>query len=150
MSEAEGSHFDRVKEGVGRLVGRVSLVRMEIPDGGREWCFSPDSADEKAILELLELWDRWENNGRGILFASFPERRQEITEILRILRSKIGLNKTNRYFMGYSREGDNGESGRDFFLTTFNRTLDHLAGLWRSAEKVKISGSDDSLSSEGS
>ena len=149
MDPLEKNHFALVKSGVARLVEKVRIVPMELPEGGREWCFSPGPPEEREILELLEIWDRWENNERPSLLATLPERRQEILELLRIVRSKISLNKANRYFMGYLREGTGPETGRDFFLTTFVRTVDHLAGIWDSARGKNPNVPETPLSSEG-
>lgn len=129
------THFEQIKNGVARLLEQVRIVPMDLPDGGQEWCFSPGAADEREILELLELWDRWENRERPAFLDAFPDRRQEILELLRIVRSKIALNKTNRYFMGYLRGGTGPESGRDFYWTTFVRTVDHLSGIWDAARE---------------
>lgn len=134
----EQNHFEQVKDGVARLLERVRIVPMDLPDGGQEWCFCPEEAEEREILELLEIWDRWENRERPAFLAAFPDRRQEILELLRIIRSKIALNKTNRYFMGYLREGTGPESGRDFYKTTFVRTVDHLGGIWESVREKTV------------
>lgn len=129
----EQDHFVRIKEAVERLVRRVRIVPMDLPDGGKEWCFAPDATDEREMLGLEELWDRWENRERPLFLAAFPARGQEILELFRIVRSKIGLNKTNRHFMGYLREGAGPDAGREFYVMTFVRTVDHLEGIFNAS-----------------
>jgi hypothetical protein len=150
MDPMEQNHFELVKQRVSRLVENVRIVPMELPEGAREWCFSPGTEEEREILELLEIWDRWEDRERSSILSLFPERRQEIQELMRIVRSKIALNRTNRHFMGYLREGTGPQQGRDFYLTTFVRTVDHLAGIWGSAGDRTAIVRETPLTSEGS
>ena len=133
--------FSEIKQGVDRLVREVVILPMETEDGGKEWRFAPKESDESEVSRLIALLDDWESREREALLSALPARSQEIVELLRIVRSKISLNKNNRHFMGYVREGAPLQAGRDFFVTTFVRTLDHLEGIWRSVASTDPSSS---------
>ncbi len=127
--------FEEIRKGVEGLVLKVPIQPLETEDGGKEWRFAPEEGEEREMARLLSLFDAWEAKEREGLLERFPERRQEIIEILRIVRTKIALNRTNRHFMGYLREGASPSSGREFYLTTFMRTVDHLQGLWQDVNR---------------
>ncbi len=141
--------FDQIRKGVGELVRQVAILPMETEDGAPEWCFAPGEGDNREMTRLLSLFDSWECHVRDSLLRVHPGRNQEIIEILRIVRSKIALNRTNRHFMGYIREGAPPSSGRDFYLTTFERTLDHLQGIWEETLRQEDPSASSSLLSEG-
>ncbi len=141
--------FDQIRKGVGELVRQVAILPMETEDGSPEWCFAPGEGDEREISRLLSLFDSWESYARDSLLRLHPGRNQEIIEVLRIVRSKIALNRTNRHFMGYIREGALPSTGRDFYLTTFERTLDHLQGIWEQTLRREEPSGSPSLLPEG-
>lgn len=149
MDDSGSAPFDRIRQEVSRLVETVPLVRRELPDGVREWCFAPEEEDRRVLLDLVESWDRWEDKAKPVFMDRLPGRAQEIIELLRIVRTKIGLNGTNRHFMGYVRDGSDPEAGRVFFITTLTRTLEHLATLWESVRNGPSSLPDTATSSKG-
>ena len=38
------------------------VVRKDLPGASSEWCFSPRTEDERALMEMLETWDRMEDS----------------------------------------------------------------------------------------
>ena len=141
--------FEEIKRGVDALVQMVPILPMETEDGGKEWRFAPGEGELREMARILALFDGWEEGQRETLLGGLPERRQEITEILRIVRAKITLNRTNRHFMGYLREGSPPSAGRDFYLTTFMRTVDHLQGIWQDVLRQGAPAAAPSLLPEG-
>ncbi len=141
--------FEQMRKGVEELVRQVEILPMETEDGAPEWRFAPGEGEEQKIASLLSLFDEWESRARETLVRFQPERTQEINEILRIVRSKIALNRTNRHFMGYLREGAPPSMGKDFYQTTFSRTLDHLQEIWEESLRREKAGNSSPLFPEG-
>lgn len=141
--------FEEIKKGVERLVQTVPIKPMETEDGGKEWRFAPGEAEGEEVSRLLALWEEWETREKDSLLRRLPARTQEIVELLRIVRTKIALNKTNRHFMGYLREGAEPSAGRDFYVATFVRTIDHFQGIWDSASRQDGPDVPSSQSPEG-
>jgi hypothetical protein len=141
--------FEEIKRGMQDLIYKVPILPMETEDGGREWRFAPGEGEEQEMARILAIFDGWEEGERERLLLGLQERGQEITEILRIVRAKITLNRTNRHFMGYLREGAPPSAGRDFYLTTFVRTVDHLQGIWQDVLRQDAPKPAPSLLPEG-
>jgi hypothetical protein len=106
------------------------VVRKDLPGASAEWCFSPRVEDERALLALLEEWDRMEDSLLPDLAGTPPLKQAEFREVLRIIRHKLDLNRRNRHFVGYSGKSDpDGEMGRGHFLASMERTVHHLIKL---------------------
>lgn len=136
-------------EGTRQLVQTVPVVTVRMEDGRDEWCFSPDEAHRLEMSRLEAIFDRWEKESLPAMAERHPDREGEIRELLRIVRSKILLNRTNRHFLGYVPRGGKVEDGRSFYLTTFERTFVHLTGLLSDPTKAGLSG-DPSGRTQGS
>lgn len=106
------------------------VVRKDLPGASSEWCFSPRTEDERALMEMLETWDRMEDSILPDLAGTPPLKQAEFREILRIIRHKLDLNRRNRHFVGYSGKSDpDGETGRAHFMASMERTVHHLIKL---------------------
>ncbi len=108
----------------------VQLIRKDLPGAPTEWCFSPGETETRLLLGVQEEWDRLEDAVLPLLGKIPPLKKAETTEIMRILRSKLDLNKRNRHFVGYSGKNDpDGERGRAHFLESMDRTVRHFRKL---------------------
>ncbi len=136
-------------EGARRLVLQVPVVTITMDDGRDEWCFAPEEEHRLEMSRLEKLFDRWESEVLPVLTERHPGREGEVRELLRIVRSKILLNRTNRHFLGYVPRNGKVEDGRSFYLTTFDRTFVHLTGLLSPPTEAGQSG-DSSGRTQGS
>ena len=136
-------------EGARTLVRTVPVVTVTMEDGRDEWCFAPEEEHRQEMSRLETLFDRWESAALPAMAERHPGREGEIRELLRIVRSKILLNKPNRHFLGYVPRGGKVEDGRSFYLTTFERTFVHLTGLLSQSAEAGLSG-DPSGRTQGS
>ncbi len=141
MGEEPEGLLSGLKEGTRRLVLRVPVVSVAMEDGKNEWCFSPEEEDLREMDRLEEILSRWEETVAPTMRVLHPDREGEISELFRILRAKLLLNRPNKYFLGYLRPGESSDLGRNFYLTTFDRTLSHLAGLLRRTTEGSPEGS---------
>ncbi|MGC8529828.1 MAG: hypothetical protein ACP5OP_06480 [Leptospirillia bacterium] len=135
-----GDIISDLKEGTRRLVLLVPVVAVPMEDGRDEWCFAPQESHRREMARLAALFEQWESESLPVMRASHPHREAEIRELFRIVRSKILLNNSNRHFLGYIPRGGKVEEGRSFYLTTFERTFDHLTGLLSDVTKPGLSG----------
>ena len=136
-------------EGTRQLVRTVPVVTVKMEDGRDEWCFAPQEEHHLEMSRLETLFDRWEKEFLPAMAERHPDREGEVRELLRIVRSKILLNRSNRHFLGYVPRGGTLEDGRAFYLTTFERTFVHLTGLLSQSTKPGLSG-DPSGRTKGS
>ncbi|MHB8422707.1 MAG: hypothetical protein ACYC9S_10370 [Leptospirales bacterium] len=112
------------------IIRTVSIVRKDLPGASSEWCFSPSEEESKTLLSIQEEWDRLEDRIQPSLTEIPSLKQAEIREIMRIIRSKIDLNRRNRHFVGYSGRNDpNGEIGRAHYLESMDRTVRHFKKL---------------------
>lgn len=129
-----------LKEGTRQLVLLVPVVAYPMEDGRDEWCFAPEEEHRREMARLEALFEAWEAESLPAMRERHPHREAEIRELLRIVRSKILLNKSNRHFLGYIPRGGTVEEGRAFYLTTFERTFVHLTGLLSDVAETGLSG----------
>jgi len=141
VGESTEDLLSGLKAGTRTLVLRVPVVSVAMEDGKNEWCFAPEEEDLREMERLGEILSRWEEAVAPAMRVLHPDREGEILELFRIVRAKLLLNRPNKYFFGYFRPGGSSDDGRDFYLTTFDRTLSHLAGLARKTAEDSPEGS---------
>lgn len=112
------------------VVRTVPIVRKDLPGASSEWCFSPEARESEILLGIQEDWDRLEDAILPALAGTSSLKQAEIREIMRIIRSKLDLNRRNRHFVGYSSRNDpDGEIGRAHYLESMDRTVRHFRKL---------------------
>ncbi len=112
------------------IMQTVPLVRKDLPGASSEWCFAPDARESEALLAIQEEWDRLEDFIQPSLSGIPSLKQAEIREIMRIIRSKLDLNRRNRHFVGYSSRNDpEGQIGRAHYVESMDRTIRHFRKL---------------------
>lgn len=129
-SDSDPSTLDHLISRWHVIIRTVSIVRKDLPGASSEWCFSPEEEESRTLLSIQEEWDRLEDLIHPSLTGVPPLKQAEIREIMRIIRSKIDLNRRNRHFVGYSGRNDpDGEIGRAHYLESMDRTVRHFRKL---------------------
>ncbi|MHB1285756.1 MAG: hypothetical protein ACYCYP_04200 [Leptospirales bacterium] len=122
--------LDQVLSRWHNVIQTVPLVRKDLPGASSEWCFAPDGRESEVLLAIQEEWDRLEDFIQPSLSGIPPLKQAEIREIMRIIRSKLDLNRRNRHFVGYSSRNDpEGQIGRSHYVESMDRTIRHFRKL---------------------